>query len=64
MSGYSGIRSDLVRRGETMNGLKDRQHALNMRLLLAIQSHDAGMQAELELRLEELREQIRRLGGG
>ncbi len=62
MSGYSGIRSDLVRRGETMSGLKDRQHALNMRLLLAIQSHDADMQAELELRLEELREQIRRLG--
>ena len=45
-----------------MSGLKDRQHALNMRLLLAIQSHDADMQAELELRLEELREQIRRLG--
>ena len=64
MSGYGFSRSELVRRGETMNGLKDRQHALNMRLLLAIQSHDAGMQAELELRLEELREQIRRLGWG
>ena len=43
MSGYSGIRSDLVRRGETMSGLKDRQHTLNMRLLLAIQSHDLSL---------------------
>ena len=39
MSGYGPSRSELIRRGETMNGLRDRQHMLNMRLLLAIQNH-------------------------
>lgn len=62
MSGYGPSRSELVRRGETMNGLRDRQHTLNMRLLLAIQNHDAALQTELELRLEELLSQIRSLG--
>lgn len=62
MSGYGPSRSELIRREETMNGLRDRQHMLNMRLLLAIQNHDAALQTELELRLEELLSQIRSLG--
>lgn len=62
MSGYGLSRSDLVRRGETMNNLRDRQRALNMRLLLAVQNHDEAMQSELESQLEELAEQISCLG--
>lgn len=62
MSGYGFSRSELVRRGETMNGLRDRQHTLNMRLLLAIQNHDVPLQAELESQLEEILAQIQLLG--
>ena len=29
MSGYSGIRGDLVRRGETMRGMAERQEIKN-----------------------------------
>ncbi|MCI9295644.1 MAG: hypothetical protein HFF48_10545 [Lawsonibacter sp.] len=45
-----------------MNGLRDRQHTLNMRLLLAIQNHDVPLQAELESQLEEILAQIQLLG--
>lgn len=62
MSGRECSRRELVRRGETMKGLNDRRRTLNMRLLLAIQNHDKALQAELELHLEEVLEQIRCLG--
>lgn len=62
MSGRGYPRDESVRRGETLNGLKDRQHALNMQLLLAMEHHDGAAQAELERRLEELADQIRCLG--
>lgn len=62
MSGYGLSRGDLVRRGETMNHLRDRQRTLNMRLLLAVQNHDEAMQSELEGQLEEVTKQISCLG--
>ena len=61
MRDYGLSRSELIRRGETMNGLRDRQRILNMRLLLAMQNHDAKLQAELESQLEEIAGQIRLL---
>lgn len=64
MTGYGFSRRELVQRGETMNRLKDRQHTLNMRLLLAVQTRDTELQAELERRLEEVLEEMHRLNGG
>jgi len=58
MSGYGVPKSDLIRRGETMNSLKSKQRSLNMRLLLAMQNHDEEMQAELKAQLKEVEDQI------
>ena len=38
--------------------LKDQQCSLNMRIRLAMQLHDAQAQAELEVKLKEVMEQI------
>ena len=38
--------------------LKEQQCSLNMRIRLAMQLHDAQAQAELEVRLKEVMEQI------
>jgi len=62
MSCYGASKSDLIRRGETMNSLKSKQRSLNMRLLLAIQNHDEEMQAELRSQLKEVEDQISCMG--
>ncbi len=62
MIDYGWSRADLIRRGETMNGLKMKQQSLNMQLLLALQNHDEAMQAELEKQLKAVTDQIACMG--
>lgn len=62
MSGCGFSRDDLVRRGETMNRLKEQRRALNMRLRLAMQTHDEALRADLEAQLYEVTAQISCLG--
>jgi len=62
MNGYGLSRADLIRRGETMSGLKMKQQSLNMRLLLALQNHDKEAQAELERQLKAVADQIACMG--
>ena len=52
-------------RGVTLNDLLDEQHALNMRMLLAVQLRDPEVQAELKAELENVARRIdRMLSGG
>ena len=52
-------------RGVTLNDLLDEQHALNMRMLLAVQLRDPEVQAELKAELEDVARRIgRMLSGG
>ncbi|MCI8881159.1 MAG: hypothetical protein HFH27_01440 [Clostridiaceae bacterium] len=46
MSTYAELTGD--KRPRTLNSLQQQRYSLNRRLLLAIQTGDAGMQAELE----------------
>ncbi|RKJ76905.1 hypothetical protein D7X33_13445 [Butyricicoccus sp. 1XD8-22] len=46
MSTYAELPGD--KRPRTLNSLQQQRYSLNRRLLLAIQTGDAGMQAELE----------------
>ena len=48
-------------RRQTLNTLKEQQHSLNMRILLAVQLHDCAGQAELERQLAELQEEMARV---
>ena len=47
-------------RGVTLNSLRDEQHCLNRRLLLAIQAGDLRAQEELRRELEEVAAEIER----
>lgn len=47
-----------VRRGVTLNSLKDELYSLRMRLLLAVQNHDTEVQRELEAQIVEVQKQI------
>ncbi len=51
-------------RGITLNMLIDAQHALNMRLLLALQNHDVECQRKLTEELREVQNQIDRMRSG
>jgi len=51
-------------RGVTLNSLQDERRSLNMRLLLAIQTHDTAAQEALERELEENADRINRLLSG
>lgn len=62
LDGYGLSRAELIRRGVTMNGLQQERHALNMRLLLAMQDHDLAAQEEIGRRMREVQEQIRCIG--
>lgn len=55
-----------VKRGVTLNTLKERLHTLNMRMLLAMQNHDGETQEELRKHIAALQEEISRMceGGG
>lgn len=48
-------------RSVTLNTLRDEQHCLNMRMLLAVQTHDLVAQKALRQELEENAAQIERL---
>ena len=48
-------------RGVTLNSLRDEQHCLNRRLLLAIQAGDLRAQEELRRELEEAAARMDRL---
>lgn len=47
-----------VRRGVTLNSLKDELYSLHMRLLLAVQNHDTEAQRDLDSQIKEVQEQI------
>ena len=49
----------------TLNSLKDELHALNMRLLLAMQHHNEEAQRDIEAQMKEVQAEIDRmcLGG-
>ena len=52
-------------RSITLNDLLDEQHALNMRMLLAVQLRDPEAQAELRAELEKVAQRIdQMLSGG
>lgn len=53
-----------VKRGITLNTLKDEQHMLNMQILLAIQNNDAETQAELKEQFELIENQIEQMRTG
>ena len=48
-------------RGFTLNGLREEQYSLNMRLLLAVRLRDLEAQQELRAGLEEVSARIDRL---
>lgn len=50
-----------VRRGVTLNNLKDELYSLQMRLLLAVQNHDTEVQRDLESQIIEVQKQIKEL---
>lgn len=62
MSSYRSPKTDLIRRGETMNSLRNQQQTLNARLMLALQNHDKEMQSKLELQLKAVADQIACMG--
>jgi TolA-binding protein len=64
MSAYPPSRSTPGRYSVTLEALKEQQHSLNMRLLLALQNHDEEAQAELEQQLGELQKRIDRMKCG
>ncbi|MCI9003584.1 MAG: hypothetical protein HFG00_04515 [Oscillibacter sp.] len=51
-------------RAETLNNLLDEQHALNRRMLLAIQTGDRPAQAELTKLLEDIAVRIQQMKAG
>lgn len=48
-------------RGTTLNNLKGARYSLNMRLLFAMQIHDAEIQAALAEEIREIDEEIARM---
>ena len=64
MDGYGLTKAELIRRGVTMNRLKQERHALSMRLLLAMQNHDEAAQEEIQRQMQTVQEQIRCIGSG
>ena len=59
-------RSHTAARAGTLNALKEQQHSLNMRMLLAMQNHDEETQEEIKKQMAVLQEEIDQmcLGGG
>lgn len=58
--------SRLHNRSGTLNDLKEQQHSLNMRMLLAMQNHDMETQEKIRKQIAVLQEEIDQmcLGGG
>lgn len=59
-------RSHAAARAGTLNALKEQQHSLNMRMLLAMQNHDEEAQENLRRQMAAVQLEIDRmcLGGG
>lgn len=59
-------RSHAAARAGTLNALKEQQHSLNMRMLLAMQNHDEDAQENLRRQMAAVQLEIDRmcLGGG
>lgn len=59
-------RSHAAARAGTLNALKEQLHSLNMRMLLAMQSHDEDVQEEIRKQMASVQMEIDRmcLGGG
>lgn len=59
-------RSHTAARAGTLNALKEQQHSLNMRMLLAMQNHDEDAQENLRRQMAAVQLEIDRmcLGGG
>ena len=53
-----------VKRGITLNTLKDERHMLNMQMLLAIQNNDAETQSKLKEQFEMIENQIKHMRTG
>lgn len=51
----------LAGRHVTLNSLKDEQHSLNMRLLLAIQHHNDEAQQDIQAQLTAVQAEIDRM---
>lgn len=50
-----------VKRGVTLNSLREQQYAMNRQMMLAVQLGDTKMQEILKMRLEELQAEIDRM---
>lgn len=50
-----------VKRGVTLNSLREQQYAMNRQMMLAVQFGDTKMQEILKMRLEELQAEIDRM---
>lgn len=59
-------KAEFASRGTTLNVLKDQLHSLNMRMLLAMQSHNEETQEEIRTQMAEVQKEIDHmsLGGG
>lgn len=58
---YQGTDGACVKRGATLNSLRDQQYAMNRQMLLAVQLGDIKMQEILKARLAELQAEIDRI---
>lgn len=58
------LKFPLAGRGDTLNRLKDERHSLNMRLLLAMQTHDEKAQKDLREQLAEVQKKMDRMCSG
>ena len=64
MDGHQEEKISPVSRSITWSCLKKELYSLNMRMLLAMQSHDEEMQRELKMQIEKLQEEMDWMGFG
>jgi len=64
MDGQYKSKASLVRRGVTLNGLKDQLYSLNMRMLLAMQNHNEEIQEEVKRQIAEVQAEIDCMNSG
>lgn len=58
---YKQDTASFDRRSVTLNSLKEQQFSLNMRMLLAMQTHNEAAQKDLKGQLIEVQKEIERL---
>ena len=52
------FKPDSINRGTTLNSLKDQLYSLNMRMLLAMQSHDEDAQKDIKEQMTAVQAKI------